>query len=95
MTIKFDEKILEKEESRNIVISTEDGFCQKTHKKCGHKCSGVKNEKKCLPCLEQDCVSGNLPSKEELCAICYTSELGEEPCAKLGCGHVFHANCII
>ena len=30
----------------------------------------------------------------ELCGICYTSELGEEPCVRLGCGHVFHANCM-
>ena len=30
----------------------------------------------------------------ELCGICYTCELGEEACVKLGCGHVFHANCV-
>ena len=32
---------------------------------------------------------------EELCAICYTSELREEPCVRLGCGHVFHSNCVL
>ena len=68
-------------------------FCNKV-KKCGHQCKGVHEEKKCLPCLHPDCVTGNLPDETELCGICYTSELGEEPCARLSCGHVFHANCI-
>ena len=31
----------------------------------------------------------------ELCQICYTCELEEEPCVRLVCGHVFHANCIL
>jgi len=49
-----------------------------------------------LPCLEPECVSGtNLPFSEELCNICYTCELREEPCVQLKCGHIFHANCII
>ena len=70
-------------------------FCHKD-KACGHKCAGVKDEDECLPCLEPDCVEGtNLPMNEELCTICYTCELSEEPGVKLGCGHVFHANCII
>ena len=30
----------------------------------------------------------------ELCGICFTCELGEEACVRLGCGHVFHANCV-
>ena len=32
---------------------------------------------------------------DELCAICYTSELREEPCVKLSCGHIFHENCVL
>ena len=32
---------------------------------------------------------------DDLCAICYTSELREEPCVKLGCGHTFHSNCVL
>ena len=32
-------------------------------------------------------------AESEYC-ICYTSELGEEPCVRLACGHVFHANCV-
>ena len=33
-------------------------------------------------------------NEDEYCTICWTSELGSEPCIKLGCGHVFHVNCI-
>ena len=33
--------------------------------------------------------------ESELCGICFTSELGEEPCVRLNCGHVFHANCVL
>ena len=33
-------------------------------------------------------------AEEELCGICYTCSLGEEPSVKLACGHSFHANCI-
>ena len=34
-------------------------------------------------------------AETELGGICFTSELGEEPCVKLRCGHVFHANCLL
>ena len=69
-------------------------------KNCGHKCMGVCGEKECLPCLMPECVESSseadhLPNNEELCSICYTSELREEPSVQLRCGHVFHANCII
>lgn len=33
-------------------------------------------------------------AESELCGICYTSELSEEPCVRISCGHVFHANCM-
>ena len=33
-------------------------------------------------------------AESELCGICFTCELGEEACVRLGCGHVFHANCV-
>jgi hypothetical protein len=26
---------------------------------CGHYCTGFKGEKKCLPCLNEDCVNNN------------------------------------
>ena len=34
-------------------------------------------------------------AETELGGICYTSELGEEPCVRMTCGHVFHANCTL
>mmetsp|Transcript_11582 Transcript_11582/g.14612 ORF Transcript_11582/g.14612 Transcript_11582/m.14612 type:complete len:178 (-) Transcript_11582:672-1205(-) len=33
-------------------------------------------------------------SGDDLCGICYTSELVTEPCVRLICGHVFHAGCL-
>ena len=65
-------------------------------KDCGHACNGVKGEAECIPCLDAGCIDAEsrLPNDEELCMICYTSELKEEACVELGCGHVFHANCV-
>ena len=34
-------------------------------------------------------------AETELGGICFTSELGEEPCVRMICGHVFHANCTL
>ena len=31
----------------------------------------------------------------ELGGICFTTELGDEPCIRMACGHVFHANCTL
>ena len=56
-------------------------FCRKA-KACSHSCAGVKDETKCLPCLEPECMAAEdniLPQNDELCTICYTSELKEEP----------------
>ena len=74
-------------------------FCEKTHEKCGHACKGVSKERQCLPCLNADCAeqAGHFEgtNEDELCTICYTSELGAEACSQLSCGHVFHTNCVI
>lgn len=74
-------------------------FCDKIHKKCGHSCKGVANERQCLPCLNAACAEAKGyfegTNEDELCTICYTSELGAESCSKLSCGHVFHTNCIV
>ena len=50
-----------------------------------------------MPCLEPEChpAESRLPPADELCAICFTSELKEEACVQLKCGHVFHANCVL
>ena len=71
-------------------------FCNKTHE-CGHRCGGVRGEEECLPCLQSCCNEGtkNLPDKSDLCEICYTCDLGEEPTVQLACGHFFHANCVL
>ena len=34
-------------------------------------------------------------AESELGGICFTSELGDEPCVRMTCGHVFHANCVL
>ena len=55
-----------------------------------------------MPCLEPECAKKAVAAKEltegtdkeSFCTICWVSELGSEPCIKLGCGHVFHLNCI-
>ena len=78
-------------------------FCPKP-KNCGHKCSGLKYERQCLPCLEPECIPVinsssssiiKLPAKEDFCKICCTSELGEKPCVQLKCGHMFHVGCVL
>lgn len=52
-----------------------------------------------MPCLNAACAekSGHFHgvNEDELCTICYTSELGSEACSKLSCGHVFHTNCVV
>jgi E3 ubiquitin-protein ligase MYCBP2 len=67
---------------------------------CGHPCCGTKGEKKCMPCLEPECIE-KMPenkrpkeNKEDYCNICYCSGLGQEPCVHLECGHIFHINCV-
>ena len=71
-------------------------FCRE-EMACGHRCEGVLDEEKCLPCLQPECIPEGsiLPERSELCNICYTCELNEEPSVELGCGHVFHANCVL
>jgi hypothetical protein len=61
---------------------------------CGHQCGGMRGEHvfpgaECLPCLECD-----LGISDELCGICFAEPLGKAPCIRLGCGHVFHEECL-
>jgi len=53
--------------------------CEKVHL-CGHPCCGFKDEVKCLPCLDSNCVEKNQePTKgktgDDYCTICYTEGL--------------------
>ena len=41
------------------------------------------------PCVLESIAETNLGG------ICYTSALGDEPCVRMACGHVFHANCVL
>jgi len=61
---------------------------------CGHPCFGVVGEATCLPCLNEDCVRPDAQNQEEFCNICWTSALRSQPCIKLECGHIFHAQCV-
>lgn len=54
---------------------------------CGHPCSGIENEEKCLKCLE---CSG----EDQFCNICFIETLCQSPSIELKCGHIFHQNCI-
>ncbi len=68
-------------------------LCTKTLD-CGHACNGVRDEDPCLPCLK-GCAKGTIfMDSDDLCPICFTSSLSEEPCIVLDCRHVFHFRCI-
>ena len=67
---------------------------------CGHYCYGFKNEKVCLPCLDEMCVKKNPNAtlnmnSDSFCIICFTTGLGNAPSLKLNCGHIFHVHCIL
>ena len=63
---------------------------------CGHPCFGVisDHENGCLPCLHPDCIDVNGQGQEDFCNICWTEALRKEPCIRLACGHIFHAECV-
>lgn len=52
---------------------------------CGHACCGFKDEKECLACLHEDCVSKNEDLTlgvrgDDFCNICYCEGLSQAPC---------------
>ena len=65
---------------------------------CGHVCIGVRDEKKCVGCLQ--CPETKLGasaggvSGDDFCNICWTSGLKSAPCVILDCGHIFHHHCL-
>ncbi|XP_055587703.1 E3 ubiquitin-protein ligase highwire isoform X4 [Uranotaenia lowii] len=70
---------------------------------CGHLCGGIINEDKCLPCLQQKCLSSESKASgkepkltqdaDDMCMICFTEALSSAPSIQLDCGHVFHFHC--
>jgi len=69
--------------------------CHRLHP-CGHPCLGIKDEIKCLPCLEPECVQKGgeeVQKSTDLCCICYVEDLSSAPCIRLNCSHVFHYEC--
>ena len=38
--------------------------------------------------------NGHFHSPDELCTICYTSELADAPSVILKCGHAYHTDCV-
>ena len=44
--------------------------------------------------MQANQTTGVHANKDDMCNICFTSELGSDPCVKLECGHVFHAECV-
>ena len=68
--------------------------CTKTLS-CGHPCCGIRGERNCLPCLQEDCPKRDpLHSGEDFCCICYSEVLRAAPCIRFDCGHIFHCHCM-
>ena len=61
---------------------------------CGHPCSGVAGEKKCLPCLNEKCCEDNAElngqTGDDYCNVCFIESLTASPCIRSACGHIFH-----
>mmetsp|Transcript_34298 Transcript_34298/g.58730 ORF Transcript_34298/g.58730 Transcript_34298/m.58730 type:complete len:467 (+) Transcript_34298:30-1430(+) len=84
-----------------------DSACMnRTHPECGHPAIWHHSmpTRKLADCIQVDCVKKRISelgedntsqiNVEDFCNICWTEELGEHPCLKLKCGHIFHAHCI-
>ncbi|KAL0479167.1 hypothetical protein AKO1_007996 [Acrasis kona] len=76
-----------------------DLFRESCHKtlQCGHYCCGIRNERNCLPCLDEKCArrAGLTCDADSYCGVCYTDSLDAMPCIQLAsCDHIFHLECI-
>jgi len=60
---------------------------------CGHHCYGVKNEHRCLPCLNENCRDSN--NEHDFCSICFIEGLGAAPSVQMICGHIVHYHCLV
>jgi len=66
-------------------VKVKDQCCDKKLP-CGHWCRGFKNEKRCLPCLNKDCIKKYNEtavvkmledySEDDYCGICMVQGLG-------------------
>lgn len=72
---------------------------------CGHRCGGLVNETKCMPCLQPQCCSATTAAGggggaelnqdgEDMCMVCFSESLLAAPCIQLACRHIFHAHCV-
>jgi len=64
---------------------------------CGHPCPGIRNDQRCMPCLYPNCeayLKEMHQTCNDFCNICFTENLGANPCIQLDCGHIFHHRCI-
>lgn len=73
--------------------------CDKVHR-CGHPCCGFADERKCLPCLDEECVkkdeAATMGAKgDDYCIVCYTEGLSQGPCVQLNCKHIAHLDCLM
>ena len=59
-----------------------------------HLCGGIKGEVEHLPCLKEECRPAGHTTGEDYCNICWTEDLQSMPSISLGCGHIFHYQCI-
>ena len=58
---------------------------------CSNSCLDAPKERRC----RKDARNFDGVDLDDLCTICYTTELGSDPCTRLSCGHVFHTECIV
>jgi E3 ubiquitin-protein ligase MYCBP2 len=71
-------------------------------------CKGFRDEKTCLPCLEEACIAKHNAqvlekteqlldgqTAEDFCSICWSTALGQAASVRLNCRHIFHVDCLL
>lgn len=62
---------------------------------CGHYCAEDVKHTACGSCLHPGCVEADAVSLDDFCSICWVEDLRTAAVTRLGCGHVFHTDCVI
>lgn len=63
---------------------------------CGHFCAEDKKHASCGSCLHPDCVEeADGVTLDDFCSICWVEDLRTTAVTRLGCGHVFHTDCVV